>query len=68
MRVIKDSFSNKESRYTENCFVELMSKAAYLALDDIGVETGAIGTDKIATDFVQRVLYAITTTRQDDQL
>lgn len=65
MRLIKDSFSNKESRYTENYFVELMSAVDYLALDDIGAETGAIGTDKIATDFVQRVLYAITTTRQD---
>ncbi|RST58585.1 ATP-binding protein [Siminovitchia terrae] len=65
MRLIKDSFNNKESRYTENYFVELMSEADYLALDDIGAETGAIGTDKIATDFVQRVLYAITTTRQD---
>lgn len=65
LRLIKDTFNNKESKYTENYFVELMSEVDYLTLDDIGAETGAIGTDKTATDFVQRVLYAITTTRQD---
>lgn len=65
LRLIKDTFSNKQSKYTENYFVELMSEVDYLVLDDIGAETGAIGTDKTATDFVQRVLYAITTTRQD---
>ena len=65
LRLIKDSFSNRESKYTENYFIELMSEVDYLVLDDIGAETGAIDTDKTATDFVQRVLYAITTTRQD---
>ena len=65
MRKIKDSFSNRESRYTERYFVDLLSKVDFLALDDIGAETGAIDTDKTATDFVQRVLYAITSTRQD---
>ena len=65
MRKIKDSFSNRESKYTENYFVDLLSGVDFLALDDIGAETGAIDTDKTATDFVQRVLYAITSTRQD---
>ena len=65
LRTIKDSFSNRESRYTERYFVDLLSKVDFLALDDIGAETGAIDTDKTATDFVQRVLYAITSTRQD---
>ena len=65
LRKIKDSFNNKESKYTENYFVDLLSNVDFLALDDIGAETGAIDTEKTATDFVQRVLYAITTTRQD---
>lgn len=65
LRLIKDSFKNKESKYTENYFIDLLSSVEFLALDDIGAETGAIGTDKAATDFVQRILYAITTTRQD---
>lgn len=65
VRLIRNSFSDKESKYTENYFVDLMSSVDYLVLDDIGAETGAIDTDKTATNFVQRILYAITTTRQD---
>lgn len=65
IRKIKDSFSNRESKYTEDYFVELLSKVKILVLDDIGAETGAIDTDKTATNFVQRVLYAVTTARQD---
>ncbi|MEK4030839.1 ATP-binding protein [Pseudobacillus sp. FSL P4-0506] len=65
MRRVRNSFSNKDSKYTESYFIELLSSVDFLALDDLGAETGAIGTDKQATDFVQRLLYAITTTRQD---
>lgn len=65
LRLIRDSFNNKESRYTEQYFVDLLSSVDYLALDDIGAETGAIDTNKTATDFVQRVLYAVTNSRQD---
>lgn len=65
LRRIKDSFKNKDSKYTESYFIDLVSSVDFLALDDIGAETGAIETDKTATDFVQRVLYSITTTRQD---
>ncbi|MDH5160490.1 DnaA ATPase domain-containing protein [Heyndrickxia oleronia] len=65
MRKIKDSFSNRQSKYTERYFVNLLSSVDFLALDDVGAETGAIDTDKTASDFVQRILYAITSTRQD---
>ncbi|WP_209121541.1 ATP-binding protein [Alkalihalobacillus sp. BA299] len=65
LRKIRASFQDKESKYTENYFVDLMSGVDFLVLDDLGAETGAIKTDKKATDFVQRVLYAIGTTRQD---
>jgi len=64
VRLIKDSFNNKESKYTEQYFVQLMSEVDFLVLDDLGAETGAIETDKAATNFVQRILYAITTARQ----
>lgn len=64
MRRIKDSFNNKESKYTEQYFVELLSSVDYLVLDDLGAETGAIDTDKQATNFVQRILYAVTNARQ----
>ncbi|MDT2844693.1 ATP-binding protein [Vagococcus lutrae] len=59
MRRIKDSFSNRESIYTEQNMVEMMTKADLLVIDDLGAETGAISSDKIATDFTTRVLYAI---------
>lgn len=65
LRKIRDSFSNKDSKYTEGYFVELLSKVDYLVLDDLGAETGAIDTDKTASDFVQRILYAVTSARQN---
>jgi DNA replication protein DnaC len=64
IRKIKESFRNKESRFTEDYFVNLLSNVDFLALDDLGAETGAIDTEKNATDFVQRVLYAVTNARQ----
>lgn len=64
LRLIRDSFSNKESRYTESYFVDLLSSVDYLGLDDLGAETGAINTDKTASDFTQRVLYGVTNARQ----
>ncbi|QNG61782.1 ATP-binding protein [Bacillus sp. PAMC26568] len=65
LRLIKDSFNNHESKYSEQYFVDLLSSVDFLVLDDIGAETGAIDTNKTATDFVQRILYAVTSSRQD---
>lgn len=62
---IRDSFNNKESRYTEHYFVDLLTSVDYLVLDDLGAETGATGTEKKATDFTMRVLYAIANGRQN---
>lgn len=62
---IRDSFDKPESKYTEMYFVELLSSVDYLVLDDLGAETGAVGTTKKATDFTQRVLYAIANARQN---
>lgn len=50
--------------YTEEYFIELMGEVDFLVIDDIGSETGSIGTDKVATDFVHRVLYDTTDIRQ----
>jgi DNA replication protein DnaC len=65
VRLIKDSFSNKESRYTEQYFMELCSRVDYLVLDDLGAETGAMDSGKRASDFIHRVLYGITNSRQN---
>ncbi|MDF2606968.1 MAG: Pony 38 [Bacillales bacterium] len=42
----------------------MLSDCDFLVLDDLGAETGAIDTGKAATDFVQRVFYAIMNARQ----
>lgn len=65
IRKIKDSFNNKESKYTESYFVKLLSEVDYLVLDDLGAEVGSIDTTKQATDFIQRVLRAVLNARQD---
>lgn len=65
MRLIRASFGDAESKYTEHYFIELLSSADFLVLDDLGAETGAIDTSKRATDFVQRVLYSVMNARQD---
>lgn len=65
LRKIRASYSDKNSRYTEDYFVNLMGEVDYLVLDDAGSENGAIGTNKAASDFTQRILYAVTDLRQD---
>ena len=65
IRKIKDSFNNKESKYTESYFVNLLSKVDFLVLDDLGAEVGSIDTTRQATDFIQRVLRAVLNARQD---
>lgn len=64
LRKMKGSFGDKDSIYTQDYLIELMSEVDFLVLDDIGSETGAIGTDKAATNFVQTVLYEVADTRQ----
>lgn len=65
LQFIRDSISNKESKYTESYFINLCSKADYLVLDDLGAETGATNTQKTASDFTLRVLYGIANARQN---
>lgn len=61
---IRDSFNNKESKFTEHYFIDLLSNVDYLVLDDLGAETGGTNSSKVATDFTLRVLYAIANARQ----
>lgn len=62
---IRESFSDRESKYTEAYFIDLLSDVDFLVLDDLGAETGGTGTEKVATDFTLRVLYAIANGRRD---
>ncbi|MGX8233976.1 ATP-binding protein [Bacillus subtilis] len=65
MRRIKDSFNNKDSYYTEQRMIDLLTSADLLVMDDLGAETGAITSDKTATDFTTRTLYAIINGRMN---
>lgn len=65
MRRIKDSFSNKQSPYTEQAMVERLIKADLLVLDDLGAETGAASTENGATDYTVRTLNAIVNGRMN---
>lgn len=64
-RLIRDSYSNKESKYTEQYFADLCGIVDYLLIDDLGAESGAMDTEKRASDFIHRLLYSITTSRQN---
>lgn len=56
---IKNSFDDPQSRYSKQYFMTIAKEADVLVLDDIGAETGHIGTHKQATDFVNEVLYSL---------
>jgi len=64
LRMIRKSYNDKESEYTEEYFINLCCSVDYLAIDDLGAETGATDGSKQATDFVHRVLYAIANGRR----
>lgn len=64
LRKIRGSFSNKESKYTEDYFIELATRVDYLVIDDLGAETGDIDTQRRASDYTSKVLRAIMNGRQ----
>lgn len=69
LRLIRDSYGDKHSKFTENYFINLCSEADYLVLDDLGAEIGSIAEEiqkqKKASDFIVRILNAIGQARQD---
>lgn len=65
LRRIRDSFNNRESKYTEQYVTDLLTSVDYLVLDDLGAETGNIDTNKNASDSTSRVLRGITNGRQN---
>lgn len=61
---VRDSFSNRESPYTEQYFIRLLSDVDYLVLDDLGAETGSTNSGKTASDYTMRILKGIADSRQ----
>lgn len=65
MRRIKDSFNNKDSFYTENRMIELLSNVDLLVLDDLGSES-VFRSNNIneATNYTQNVLFGVLDRRK----
>ena len=57
------TFNNKSDE-TEQSIVRKLMNVDLLVLDDIGAEVGNIDTNKVASDFVSRVVFAIFNGRQ----
>lgn len=64
MRLIKDSFNNRESKYTEVNMVHLLSKVDVLVLDDLGSESSFKRDSREASEFIQQVLFGVLNARQ----
>lgn len=60
LMLIKDSFGNEESPYTQMYFIDLLSRVDFLVLDDLGNESG----DDKATRWVKEVLMEALDSRQ----
>lgn len=64
VQLIRNTFSGY-SEMSEYDYISMMSKPDYLVIDDLGSETGRIGTRSQASDFISRILYEILNNRQD---
>lgn len=69
LSLIRDSFNNPNSRYTELNMVDLMGSVDYLVLDDIGSESGRLkkadNGQVYASDFTIKILKRVLERRQD---
>ncbi|WP_411501412.1 AAA family ATPase [Bacillus thuringiensis] len=64
IRLIQDSFKNKESKYTMDYCISLMVEADFLVIDDLGAESGSMNRNGEASDFVHKIIYGVTNGRQ----
>lgn len=62
--LILESFKDKESKYTQEYFLKLMEEADLLIIDDLGAEVGRIDTEKVASDFITKLLFNVYESRQ----
>lgn len=62
---IRSTFGNKTTTEDEQSLIERVADVDLMVIDDLGAETGFIGTDKTASDFTQRILYSLMNKRQD---
>lgn len=63
-RLIKSSFGNPDSKYTELNMTTLLSSVDLLVLDDLGSEASFQRKDREAKNYTQSVLFGILNARQ----
>lgn len=62
---VKQSFNDKESKYTEAYFEKIAKEADVLVIDDLGAELGAMDSEKVSSDYATTLIRSIVDTRQD---
>jgi DNA replication protein DnaC len=65
LRRVRESYKNPDLILNEFYFLRLIESVDFLVVDDLGAESGATDTEKAATDFVHKFLYALSSSRQD---
>ncbi|MEK3955399.1 hypothetical protein [Psychrobacillus sp. FSL K6-1464] len=65
LRRVRESYKNPDLVLNEFYFLKLIETVDFLVIDDLGAESGATDTEKAATDFVHKFLYALSSSRQD---
>lgn len=63
LRLVKDSFSNPMSKYTENNMTELLIRADLLVLDDFGSESSFQREANESSEYNQRFLFNVLNAR-----
>lgn len=64
LRLVKDSFNNPSSKYTEVNMIHLLGKANLLVLDDLGSESSFRRDTRESTEYVQQFLFGILDRRE----
>ncbi|WP_367378288.1 ATP-binding protein [Enterococcus gilvus] len=63
-RLIKASFSDRQSKYTELNMTDLLSKVDLLVLDDLGSESSFKRENREAGEYIQNVIFGVLNARQ----
>ena len=69
VRLIKDSFNNRDSVYTQNNIMSLLTNVDLLVIDDIGSENNSDFSEELLTDVLDgRISTIITTNLSSEEL
>lgn len=69
VRLIKDSFNNRDSIYTQNNIMSLLTNVDLLVMDDIGSENNSDFSEELLTDVLDgRISTIITTNLSSEEL